>query len=266
LASPTKFWSLFLNKYRGVANLEPGNCTEPLDLHEVAVSLGLDYNRVKAPSFVSITTLGKLPSPLRSWELYVVRLGQRVTGYASFTVCRASSGFREEVFHYSILEESGEEVRADQFVKKVLKMLSGEAVASAVALGVIAGAGGVKIAIPRYQVGNAVFEFKPSTVSKTYTYYGQVEVDAIAVTGSGEVFAIEAKKVEGRGDGVFKYQLLYSMKALADKLEQSVRGVLAVYNPYTSTVAIAFTEPPANTGEAPVATALKVSRVIRVVL
>lgn len=246
MVSPTIFWTRFLEKYsKDIDSLTAGDCMGPYILRNVAEELGFDYIRVKAPSVVSLTTIDVLPRVLRDHHLYVIRLGQAEAGYASFILCRASTKYFDEVFWFDkSLNRSDVVETIDKTAWSLLNEISGETVASSIALKTLIEHGEADYVIPQYRGGSVVFNFKISRTSRViYKYHGQVEVDAIALT-RGKVYVVESKTFDR--EGVFKYQIMFSMKSIAEKIDNEVCGIIAVYNPSSRWVRIGFVKPCIN--------------------
>ena len=177
MVSPLEFWTRFLNyRYQEINELRPGMCSKPYDLKLVARELGLNYKGLKAPSIVSITNPARLPSILKQQRLYVIRLGQRRTGYANFIICRASENYYEEAIWFNeLLDVSGKEYVINKSEWNTLTMISGEALASTITVSVLNKLVGVKYIVPQYRGGNVEFDFKITRGSRSYKYSGQVK-------------------------------------------------------------------------------------------
>jgi len=243
MVTPTSFWTRFLERYsKNIDNLPIGDCIGPYILRDVAKELGFDYSRLKAPSIISLTTIDSLPKVLRDRGLYVVRLGQAEAGYASFILCRASTKYFNEVFWFHELSsKSGVVETIDKNAWILLNEIGGEAVASSIALKTIIKRENIEYIIPQYRGGSVVFEFKINPTSgNKYKYHGQVEIDAITLT-QGKAYVVESKTFNR--EGVFKYQIMFSMKSILEKIGVEVCGVLAVYNPTSRWVIVSFVKP-----------------------
>lgn len=229
MISKEKFWSLLL---RGplreqVAGLGAGECTHPLDLQELAAQVGVRAG-LTAPKFISLDTLEALPPSLRQRELYVIRLGQRHKGRAMFVLCRACRGYAREVLRP---EERGEaeELHIElghlpRWVLLLAQRLRGEAVAllgAATFIRAVSRGKEVHV-LPSVRIASAKFTFRPTETSGPYTYWGQVEVDA--VLGAEELYVLEAKS---RRQRLLKYKVAFSALALANILNKPVHPLVA---------------------------------------
>ncbi|WP_338251705.1 hypothetical protein [Pyrodictium abyssi] len=231
MVSRSEFWGRLLQHLSGIVEgLGEGECSKPLSLAEAAADIGVDYGRVKAPQLISIDVLEDLPRVLRSHGLYVVRLGQYHTGRASFILCRARPGYRREVLRPEDVSAAPrlpvEPRQPPRWVVELAGHLGAEALASVAAVELVEALarGGKVYMLSSLRFGNAVFRFQPSSCSETYTYRGQVEVDA--VLGEGSVYTLEAKTLSRRRS-VFKYKIAFSAQALAETLGQEVHPLVA---------------------------------------
>ncbi len=227
--SPTQFWALFLNRYRNaIGNLKTYECTPSYLLSDIVRELGVRIG--KAPDYISITSLLKLPLPLKNNNLYPVRLGQGRSRGARFVICRASSGYRDEVFTASELLDREPDIILpfNPNIWDLLSRISGESLAASAALRTINLIYNANYVIPQYRSANSIFRFKVSPHSTSYEYSGQVEVDSVVFSGSNNSFVVEAKKLYRRDDGVFKFQIGFSMQTISEHLGIPVRGVIAV--------------------------------------
>jgi len=243
MVTPTSFWTRFLERYyKNVNNIQTGDCIGPYILRDVAKELGFDDSRLKAPSIISLTTIDSLPKVLRDRGLYVVRLGQAEAGYASFILCRASPKYFNEVFWFhELLSKSDVVETIDKNAWRLLNEIGGEAIASSIALKTIIKRDNIDYIIPQYRGGSVVFEFKINQTSRNkYKYHGQVEIDAIALS-QRKAYVVESKTFNK--EGVFKYQLMFSMKSIEQKIGVEVCGVIAVYNSVSRWVKISFIKP-----------------------
>jgi len=227
--SKEEFWSLLLKGplRELVENLSVGECTQPLSLHELAAQAGIRAV-LTAPKLISLDTLESLPPSLKQRGLYVIRLGQRHKGRATFILCKASANYAREALRPEDLEKArGLQVELSHLPRWILSLarrLSSEAIALIAAISFIKALSGtpeVQV-IPSMRLASAKFEFKPTEASGPYTYWGQVEIDA--ALGADRIYVLEAKS--GRRS-LLKYKLAFSALALAGFLEEPVHPLLA---------------------------------------
>lgn len=248
------FWQRILSVLDGmVERLEEGECSEPLELRRVAERAGLDPGRLKAPDLISIDVVERLPAALRSRGLYVVRLGQRHTGTASFALCRASRGYTletlgiDEVLAAPLLPV--EPVALPEWLANMMGRVSTEALAfiSAYILVEALARGERVYVLPSLRLGGAKFRFRPAPRAGVYAYHGQVEVDA--VLGRRLVYALEAKSLRSRESRIFKYKVAFSAQALAELIGREVHPLLSIVAGGCRVVSVALLSPPARPGE-----------------
>jgi hypothetical protein len=222
-----RFWERFLQYYREVEELDEEECSKPYNLHYIAERLGLNIG--KAPDYVSIPLLSRLPAPLRRRSLYVLRIGQYHSRNAEFIVCRSYEDYSDSAFILKDIVGNARPYSLDDPLLKKMMNLRGESLASTLAYKIIGEVDDVSYIIPQYRGGNVEFEFKVSRRTQTYTYRGQVEVDSVII-GKDLIYAVESKHFDriNSGEGIFKFQIAYSMATLNELLETSSRGVLAL--------------------------------------
>ncbi|RLI38793.1 hypothetical protein DRO60_02730 [Candidatus Bathyarchaeota archaeon] len=229
MVSREKFWSLLLKGplREHVAVLSAGECTRPLDLQELAAQVGVQA-KLMAPKLISLDALEVLPPSLRQRELYVIRLGQRHRGRAMFVLCRACRGYAREALRP---EEQGEteefHIELGHLPKWILllaQQLRGEAVALLGAAAFVrAMSGGQEVhVLPSVRLASTRFAFRPTEAADPYTYWGQVEIDA--VLGAKRLYALEAKSGKQH---LLKYKVAFSALALAGVLSKPVHPLVA---------------------------------------
>lgn len=265
-----RFWSLFLSGHETkhiVENLDEGHCSRPLSLYNICKRISEEdfCRRLKAPEVVSIDVVENLPAELRKQNVYVVRLGQYHTGRAAFIICRASPGYVKEALRSDDITRAsslGEISDLPPWVSSLARQMGVEALASIAALELIRileGGSGPVYTIPSLRFGHIEFKFQPSPRSSTYSYSGQVEIDA--VLGRSSVYALEAKTITRtirshdhivvRRYSVFKYKIAFSAQALAEILNHEVRPVIAFIDEHKGSLraVAALLEPPARPGQ-----------------
>ena len=263
--SSNEFWYLFVKKYIDeVSRLKHPNCLGPYDLADVKKLLNVEIS--KAPDIVSITTFSRLPRALKGNELYVIRLGHMRSRGASFIICRSSRGFTEEVFIVRKImgREADLSIPFNKNLWTRISGISGEALATSAALKAMSTICDRYYVIPRIQSGNSRFKFKIVEEGREYEYWGQVEVDAIIFTSDDIAYVIEAKKFDDPYDGLFKYQLGFSMQTIAYKLGVEARGIIAlkVKGDEKDVIKIVFVKPYTSRGNTIVINDLDVEMII----
>ena len=121
---------------------------------------------------------------------------------------------------------------------------------------VLEDSGGSVYTIPSLRFGHIEFKFRPSARSDTYTYSGQVEVDA--VLGRSNVYALEAKAltrtVRSRDHVIIRrysvFKIAFSAQALVEVLRHEVQPVIAFIDEREGLLraVAALLEPPATPG------------------
>lgn len=234
-----------------VAGLREGECTCPLSLRELTSRAGL-RGALRAPALISLDSLEALPPSLRHRELYVIRLGQRHTGRALFTLCRARRGYRGEVIGANeirrALASRVELSHVPSWAISLAERLGGESLALLATYLLLRRLSGSRetYLLPSVRLGAVRFEFKPTASASTYTYWGQVEIDA--VLGADRVHALEAK---ARVRALFKHKIAFSALALASVLQEPVQPVVAFASRLEGRLAVVvlFLKPPALAGQ-----------------
>ncbi len=248
------FWERALTVLESVVKeLDVGECSEPMELHEVAERAGIGSNRLRAPDIISIDAPDYLPDALRVNTLYVVRLGQWHSGRAMFTLCKASERYAEETISVddicSVPRLPVEPVEVPEWLATIARVVNAEALAFMVAsILVEALAQGERVyVLPSLRIGRIRFSFKPSSNSRMYEYHGQVEVDA--ALGRSFIFALEAKSFTRRR-AVFKYKIAFSAQALAETTGREVHPLLSTIREEgeMKSVTVALLSPPARPG------------------
>jgi|GEM_PF-3220499 len=231
MVSKEKIWNLLIQKTnlgRIAKELREGKCSQPQDLRKLANEIGVS-GYLKAPELISLDSLERLPQALVKHKLYVIRLGQHPDSRAKFVLCKASENYRREIIkvediknHKHFIEISTRDI--PKWALSLALNASGEALASCFAILFLKKMEEARIfTLPSVRLGSVRFSFKPTRVSRNYTYWGQVEIDT--VLGSNKIFALEAK---GKGvKTLFKHKIAFSALALAQVVGKPVYPLVA---------------------------------------
>jgi len=250
MVTKNEFWNLLLTKTSlsdEVSELKEGECTTSQDLYLLAKQAGINKH-LNAPTLISLDTLRSLPKALKQRRLYVVRLGQRLSGRARFILCKACPGYKNETISVESLDRVPElPVSIGSLPKWAMKLATSSKEATALLtvthfVRTLSRSSEVFM-LPSIRLGSVRFSFRPTKVSKTYTYWGQVEVDA--ALGDRQLFAVEAKY--GRGP-LFKHKIAFSTLALAKLTKTPVHPIVAfvVRRGNSVEVLVAHLSPPAE--------------------
>ncbi len=252
-------------KSHEIERLRRGECIGPFYLEDISKLLGIEIG--KAPQYISINRLSRLPGILKVKLLYPIRIGQWKRGRAGFILCKASKKFVNETFSFNSLHENSVkdmEFNIDDLLVRLTDHLRGESIASSIAINIVLNNNEKPFTVlPQYRIGRVRFGFSVEKGFPQYFYDGQVEVDTVIILRD-RVYVVEAKEME-RNDSIFKYQIGFSMKAISNILKTMVKGIIAIKYVDTNTVIYAETNE-LSPNEQLIINNLKIEKTYKVVL
>ena len=237
MVSREEFWSSCMNLpfiRKIVEKLKPGECSKPISMQKLISELKLSAP-LKTPYLISLDSLEILPKALRKRNLYVIRLGQRHDKKAKFIICRASENYKNELIRKRDLEKFKKYEKLKVKTPKWLKVLSskmGEETLATYAISHFVNTSGERKSceLTSLRFGSVKFNFVPTSLSSTYTYWGQVEIDHAIF--SEKIFAIEIKSE--RVETLFKFKVVFSALVLSKLTGEAVYPMVAFIPKFSS--------------------------------